>query len=40
MTQLLLKRLNDTFEVNAEKIIKEAYENRRRDYFFAPYILR
>jgi len=36
MTLLFLKRLNDTFEENAEKMIKEgknmreAYENRRK----------
>jgi type I restriction enzyme M protein len=42
MTLLFLKRLNDTFEENAEKMIKEgknkkeAYENRRRHYFFVP----
>jgi len=40
MTLLFLKRLNDTFEENAEKMMKEgkskkeAYENRRRHYFF------
>lgn len=38
---LLFKRLNDTFEENAEKLIKEegrskkeAYENKNRHYFF------
>jgi hypothetical protein len=42
MTLLFLKRLNDTFEENVEKMIKggksktEAYENRRRHYFFVP----
>jgi type I restriction enzyme M protein len=42
MTILFLKRLNDTFEENAEKLIKqgksqkEAYENRNRHYFFIP----
>src|SRR5439155_8432505 len=41
-TILLLKRLNDTFEENAEKLIsegksqKEAYENKNRHYFFIP----
>ena len=41
-TILLLKRLNDTFEENAEKLIsegksqKEAYENKNRHYFFVP----
>jgi len=40
MTLLFIKRLNDTFEENAEKIIqegksqKEAYENKNRHYFF------
>jgi len=43
MTLLFIKRLNDTFEENAEKLIheegrseKEAYENRNRHYFFIP----
>ena len=43
MTLLFLKRLNDTFEENAEKMIKEggkskkeAYENKRRHSFFVP----
>jgi type I restriction enzyme M protein len=42
MTLLFIKRLNDTFEENAEKLIeqgkskKEAYENRRRHTFFVP----
>ncbi len=42
MTIIFLKRLNDTFEENAEKLIKqgksqkEAYENRNRHYFFVP----
>jgi type I restriction enzyme M protein len=42
MTVLFLKRLNDTFEENAEKLIsegksqKEAYENKNRHYFFVP----
>jgi type I restriction enzyme M protein len=42
MTLLFLKRLNDTFEENAEKLIKqgknkkEAYENKNRHYFFVP----
>jgi type I restriction enzyme M protein len=42
MTLLFLKRLNDTFEENAEKLIKQgksqkdAYENRRRHTFFVP----
>ena len=42
MTLLFLKRLNDTFEENAEKRIKqgrsqkEAYENKNRHYFFVP----
>lgn len=42
MTLLFLKRLNDTFEENAEKMIqkgrskKEAYEDRRRHYLFVP----
>jgi type I restriction enzyme M protein len=42
MTLLFLKRLNDTFEENAENLIKqgksqkEAYGNRRRHYFFVP----
>ena len=40
MTLLFLKRLNDTFEENAEKIIKEGkseketYSNKNRHYFF------
>jgi type I restriction enzyme M protein len=42
MTLLFIKRLNDAFEENAEKLIqegrsqKEAYENRNRHYFFIP----
>lgn len=42
MTLLFIKRLNDTFEENAEKLIKEgksqkeAYENKNRHYFFIP----
>jgi type I restriction enzyme M protein len=42
MTLLFVKRLNDTFEENAEKLIKggksekEAYENKNRHYFFIP----
>ena len=42
MTLLFIKRLNDTFEENAEKLIKEgksekeAYENRNRHSFFIP----
>ena len=42
MTLLFLKRLNDTFEENAEKLVKEgksqkeAYENKNRHYFFSP----
>jgi type I restriction enzyme M protein len=42
MTLLFLKRLNDTFEENAEKLIrkgkteKEAYGNRHRHSFFVP----
>jgi type I restriction enzyme M protein len=42
MTLLFIKRLNDTFEENAEKLVqegksqKEAYENRNRHYFFIP----
>lgn len=42
MTLLFLKRLNDTFEENAEKLLgegksqKEAYENKNRHYFFVP----
>jgi type I restriction enzyme M protein len=43
MTLLFIKRLNDTFEENAEKLIKEegrsekeAYENKNRHYFFSP----
>jgi type I restriction enzyme M protein len=42
MTLLFLKRLNDTFEEKAEKLIKEgksqkeAYENKNRHYFFVP----
>ncbi len=41
-TLLFLKRRNDTFEENAEKIIKEgksekeAYGNKNRHYFFVP----
>ena len=39
---LFLKRLNDTVEENAEKLIqegkseKEAYDNKNRHYFFVP----
>jgi hypothetical protein len=40
LTLLFIKRLNDTFEENAEKLIKEegrskkeAYENKNRHYF-------
>lgn len=42
MTLLFLKRLNDTFEENAEKLIKQgkskkdAYENRRLHSFLFP----
>ena len=42
MTLLFIKRLNDTFEENAEKLMqegksqKEAYENKNRHYFFIP----
>jgi type I restriction-modification system DNA methylase subunit len=43
MTLLFMKRLNDTFEENAEKLIKEegrskkeAYENKNSHYFFIP----
>ena len=42
MTLLFLKRLNDTFEENAENLIKqgktpkEAYGSRIRHYFFVP----
>ena len=42
LTLLFLKKLNDTFEENAEKLIKsgmskkEAYENKRRHDFFIP----
>ena len=42
MTVLFLKRLNDTFEENAEKLTKqgksqkEAYENPNRHNFFIP----
>jgi type I restriction-modification system DNA methylase subunit len=42
MTLLFLKRLNDTFEENAEKLIeygksgKEAYENKMRHNFYIP----
>lgn len=42
MTLLFLKRLNDTFEDNAEKIVaagksaKEAYGNKNRHDFFIP----
>jgi hypothetical protein len=42
MTLLFIKRLNDTFEENAEKVIKEgksqkeAYENKNRHYSFIP----
>jgi type I restriction enzyme M protein len=42
MSLLFLKRLNDSFEENAEKLINEgkskneAYENKRRHIFFVP----
>lgn len=42
MTLLFLKRLNDTFEENAEKLVKqgktekEAWKNKRRHIFFVP----
>jgi hypothetical protein len=42
MTLLFIKRLNDIFEENAEKLLKEgksekeAYENKNRHYFFFP----
>ena len=42
MSLLFLKRLNDSFEENAEKLIKqgksknEAYENKKRHTFFVP----
>jgi len=42
MTLLFLKRLNNTFEENAEKLEREgkskreAWENRNRHYFFVP----
>ena len=42
MTLLFIKRLDDTFEENADKLIqegksqKEAYKNRNRHYFFIP----
>src|SRR5215208_6282831 len=42
MTLLFIKRLNDTFEENAEKLVKEgksekeAYGNKNRHYFFIP----
>jgi type I restriction enzyme M protein len=42
MSLLFLKRLNDRFEENAEKLIKEgkteqeAYENKNRRSFFVP----
>jgi type I restriction-modification system DNA methylase subunit len=42
MTLLFLKRLNDAFEENAEKLIKEgksekeAYGNKNRQNFFIP----
>jgi type I restriction enzyme M protein len=42
MTLLFIKRLNDIFEENAEKLVKEgkslkeAYENKNRHYFFIP----
>jgi type I restriction-modification system DNA methylase subunit len=42
MTLLFLKRLNDTFEENAEKLTqegkskKEAYSNKNRHSFFVP----
>ena len=46
MTLLFLKRLNDTFEENAEKLIKEgksgkeAYRNKNRHSFFVPHEAR
>jgi type I restriction enzyme M protein len=46
VTILFLKRLNDVFEENAENLIKkgksekEAYENKRRHYFFVPHASR
>jgi type I restriction enzyme M protein len=42
MTLLFIKRLNDTFEENAERLVrdgkseKEAYENKNRHDFFIP----
>lgn len=42
MSLLFLKRLNDSFEENAEKLLEqgksknEAYENKRRHTFFLP----
>jgi type I restriction enzyme M protein len=42
MTLLFVKRLNDTYEENSERLIKEgksqkeAYENKNRHYFFIP----
>jgi type I restriction enzyme M protein len=42
MTLLFIKKLNDTFEENAEMLIqegksqKEAYDNKNRHYFFIP----
>jgi hypothetical protein len=45
MTLLFLKRLNDTFEENADKLIKErksekeAYGNKNRHSFFVPPML-
>jgi type I restriction enzyme M protein len=46
MTLLFIKRLNDTFEENAEMLVKEgknekeAYENKNRHYFFLPKEIR
>ena len=46
MTLLFIKRLNDTFEENVEKLLKEgksereAYENKNRNYFFIPKVAR
>jgi type I restriction enzyme M protein len=46
MTLLFIKRLNDTFEENAERLMKEgksekeAYENKNRHYFFLPQKVR
>lgn len=42
MTLLFIKRLNDTFDENAERLIKEgksekeAYDNKNRHHFFIP----